>query len=425
MQIPPGKLLVGLSGGADSVALLLMLLEDQRDVVAAHCNFSLRGKDSDDDEEFVRQLCFRYGVPLRVKRFSTREVARQRGISIEMAARDLRYEWFREVMREEDCTYLCVAHHADDNVETFLLNLVRGAGVRGMCGMKPQQGYILRPLLDKTHEELKVWLQQRNECWREDASNADTRYRRNKVRHEVMPLLRQLNPSVHLSIQRAMRSAAMAELALTEAVAELMNESLTILPDGVRVRTDALADSPYAEELLFRVLQTYGFPPSVASDMASHLHDEGGNMYKSRDYAATRTLHKIEVRRSPEQPSSLVLTMGDNILPDGGCIRMSIFTGTPDFSRRECAYLDADLVRGNLVYRPCERGDRFAPYGMKGSKLISDYLADRKCSRIDRMNTRLVCDAETVAWVVGDRVARYFAITGLTQHVLLLEYVAP
>ncbi|MBR1644048.1 MAG: tRNA lysidine(34) synthetase TilS [Alloprevotella sp.] len=422
-MLPPGRLLVGLSGGADSVALLLMLLEARRDVVAAHCNFGLRGKDADADEEFVRQLCFRHAVPLRVRRFPTREVALEPGISIEMAARELRYAWFEELLKEEDCQYVCVAHHADDNVETFLLNLVRGSGVRGLSGMKTRQGHVLRPLLDKTHEELKAWLLKRGECWREDASNADTRFRRNKIRHEVLPLLRELNPSVDAGIQKAMRSISTAEVALGEATSELMRTSLCILPDGVELRTEDFADSPYAEELLFRVLQSYGFPPYVATDMARHLHEEGGNLYETPDYIATRTVRSVEVRRRAEEPEPLVLRMGENPLPEGGLLRMSIFTGTPDFQRRECAYLDADLVQGDLVYRPCQRGDRFAPYGMKGSKLISDYMAGRGMSRVDRMRARLVCDANSVAWVVGDRVARYFAVTGRTRRILLLEYV--
>lgn len=425
MQLPPGRLLVALSGGADSVALLLMLLEEKRDVVAAHCNFRLRGDDADGDEEFVRQLCFRRGVPLHVRRFQTEEVARQRGISIEMAARELRYAWFEELLAEEKCQYVCVAHHADDNIETFLLNLCRGTGVRGMQGMSPQQGHILRPLLGKTHEELKAWLQQRGECWREDATNADTRFRRNKVRHELLPKMRELNPSVDASLLKAMRSISLAEKALSEAVANLMRCSMFVLTDGVKLLTEPLIGNPYAEEVLFRVLQCYHFPPSVAPDIVRHLTDKGGGCYETSTHIATRQPGSIEIRLRPEGGSPIVLHMGDNALPEGGTIRMRYFDGEPDFKNKRHAYLDADLLDGDLVYRPCERGDRFAPYGLNGSKLISDYLAGRKRSRIERMHVRLVCDSRSVAWVVNDRVARYYAITERTQRILLLEYLEP
>lgn len=415
------KLLVAISGGADSVALLLRMVEAGHDVVAAHCNFHLRGADSEADEAFVRSLCERVGVELHVKQFATRDYARGHGVSIEMAARELRYEWFEELRREVGAKYICVAHHADDNVETFLLNLSRGTGLSGLTGMREIHGNIYRPLLHCRREELRKWLRKRGETWREDASNQDVKFRRNKIRHELLPLLREMNPSVERAIGDLMQHLELVEHIVAQDVDERLKGIMRVLADGVAIATESLRDDPLAEELLFRVLRDYGFPPSVATDIAAHLDDEGGSLYETPTHLCTRTLRKIEIRLRPVEIEPLVLKMGRNVLPDGGVLEMSIFEGTPDFKRKECAYLDADKIRGTLVYRATRRADRFKPYGMRGSKLISNYLADRELSRIDRMKARLVCDEEAILWVVGDRVGQKCAVTPATRRILLLE----
>ena len=415
------KLLVAISGGADSVALLLRMVHAGHDVVAAHCNFHLRGADSEADEAFVRSLCKRVGVELHVKQFQTRDYARGHGVSIEMAARELRYEWFEELRRQVGAKYVCVAHHADDNVETFLLNLSRGTGINGLTGMQEIQGNIYRPLLRCRREELRKWLRQRGETWREDASNNDTAFRRNKIRHELLPLLREMNPSVERAICDTMQRLATAERIISSEVAERLKQVMHVLPDGVALETEPLREDPLGEELIFRVLRDFGFPPAVADDVASHLDDEGGSRYDTATHICTRTLRRIEVRRRPTDVNPLVLKMGENILPDGGVLEMSVFEGTPDFSRRECAYLDAASIHGPLVYRSVRRGERFAPYGMRGSKLVSDYLADRNYSRIDRMQARVVSDKEGIVWIVADRVGARCAVTPATQRIILLE----
>lgn len=415
------KLLVAISGGADSVALLLRMVEAGHEVVAAHCNFHLRGADSEADEAFVRSLCERVGVELHVRQFSTRDYARGHGVSIEMAARELRYEWFEELRREVGAKYVCVAHHADDNVETFLLNLSRGTGLSGLTGMQEIQGNVYRPLLRCRREELRKWLRQRGETWREDASNKDVKFRRNKIRHELLPLLREMNPSVERAIGELMQRLEMADRIIAQDVAERLKGIMRVLPDGVAIETESLRDDLLTEELLFRVLRDYGFPPSVATDVAAHLDDEGGSLYETPSHLCTRTRRRIEIRRRPVEFEPFELKMGTNQLPDGGVLEMSIFEGTPDFKRRECAYLDADMIHGTLVYRATRRGDRFMPYGMRGSKLISDYLADRELSRIDRMKARIVSDERGILWVVGDRVGQKCAVTPATRRILLLE----
>ena len=221
-QSPLGGLtIVGLSGGADSVALLLGLLEAGQAVEAAHCNFHLRGAESDGDEAFVRELCAQLGVVLHCVDFDTMDYARRNKVSIEMAARELRYDYFERLRLERGAATIAVAHHRDDNVETLLLHLVRGSGLRGLCGMRLRNGYVVRPMLNIPRLEVERYLAERNQPYRTDSTNVDTRYRRNKVRHELLPLLRQLNPNIEATLEATMQR-------LTEAESRIVS-SLSIL----------------------------------------------------------------------------------------------------------------------------------------------------------------------------------------------------
>lgn len=424
--LAPGScVVVGLSGGADSVALFLVLLRLGYHVEAAHCNFHLRGAESNRDAAFVTDLCARYGVPLHRADFETARSARLAGVSIEMQARDERYAFFESVRRQTGAVAIAVAHHRDDNVETLLLNLVRGAGLRGLHGMAWRNGHVVRPMLGVTRSDVENFLRAEGETFVTDSTNTDTAIRRNLIRHEVLPLLRRLNPSVDATLDATARRLAEADELCRYALDHVRRKVCTPLPDGEVIDAAALLHLPAARSLLFELLRPYGFAPGVCGEIFDGLSGPPGALYDAGDWLAVRGRSTVEVRRRPVRFDAVPLADGDAApLPDGRRLRMQrlsmaalgVVPRVPSV-----AALDAASIEGPLVCRSVRRGDRFTPLGMRGSRLVSDYLTDRKRSRIDKMAATAVCDARGIVWLVGERPDERCRVTEATTEVVLLE----
>lgn len=412
---------VALSGGADSVALLSVLHRLGYDTVAAHCNFHLRGAESDRDEDFCRTLCREIGVEIRVCHFDTTEEARAHGESIEMAARRLRYAWFRELCQEEKVGKIAVGHHSDDNTETVLLNLVRGTGISGLTGMDYERDGIIRPLLDTTHDEITAYLEENHLSHIEDSSNTDTRYKRNLIRHEVIPLLRRLNPSLTQTMRNNMSRFAAAEEAYLRSGEEMLErhtekrtwgDVIDIRKLTLRAAFDAIG-------------RRYGFPQSVVDEIARHESATPRARYESTTHLAAFYRGRLEVCPQPDAYSPRPLEYEYGVTaPDGRTVtarmlrreELTEIPGTPD-----AVALDYDRIVGMPFLRRVLEGDRFEPFGMKGSKLVSDFLTDRHVSQIERLRTAAVADENGILWVVGHRPSRRAAITPDTTTVLLLK----
>ena len=422
---PPSQLLIALSGGADSVALLLIMKQLGYEVVAAHCNFHLRGDESNRDELFVRSLCAEQQVELHVQHFNTAKTAANEGISIEMAARQLRYDWFEEIRQSTRSVAIAVAHHSDDNAETLLLNLVRGTGIRGLKGMLPQNGYIIRPLLDIRREELETYLQEKKQPFVTDSTNLETVYKRNKIRHEVLPLLRQLNPNIDLGLAQTAQRLAEAEVLYRYAITDIRKKVAEQLNDGIRIRLADLKAHPMPGTVLHELLQPYGFSAAETAQIAKKLDLQTGKLFEARAYLAVIHRGQLEVRKKPVPFPSCPLSYDEErALPNSRRIRIR------RLPREELAdipksattvALDADSIEGQLMARSCIDGDRFRPYGMKGSKLVSDYLTDRHRSLIDKLSSYCLCDDKGIVWLAEERVAQRVAITPTTRKVLLIS----
>ena len=425
LLVPDRPVVVGLSGGADSVALFTVLLDLRFPLVAAHCNFHLRGAESDRDARFVADLCRSRGVALRRADFSTAAAARTAGVSVEMQARAERYRFFDEVMRAEGAQAIAVAHHRDDNAETLLLNLVRGTGVRGLAAMTWKSGSVVRPLLGVARRDVENFLRARGQAWMTDSTNADTAFRRNKLRHEVLPLLRELNPSVDATLAATAGRLAEAVELCDYALAHARRKVCSPLPDGEVISLSALMQLPARRTVLFELLRPYGFSPGVCAEIYAGLDGHPGALYESGDYLAVRGRGAIEVRRRPVRFSAVPLSDdSDNPLPDGRHLRTSRMAAAalkviPRLPAVAC--LDAASIEGPLTCRSVQEGDRFTPFGMKGSRLVSDYLTDRKRSRIDKLAACVVCDARGIVWLVGERPDARCAVTAATDSVVLLE----
>lgn len=407
---PTDKLLVALSGGADSVALLCLLSEEGIPCEALHCNFHLRGEESDRDEAFVRNLCAHRGVRLHVTHFETERIAKERHLSVEMAARELRYTWFEEMRQQCHATAIAVAHHRDDSIETLLLNLIRGTGIQGLRGIKPRNGFVVRPLLCLSREELTAYLQRIGQPYVTDSTNLTDTYTRNKIRLRLLPLLEEFNPSIRETLQTTAHLLDEAGAVYDHGIEEGKKR---IVKEG-RIDLHLLRQEPSAEALLYEILSPKGFTPAQVADILNPASQESGRQFLTPAWRVVthRNLLEVEPRTDVAVPPAL---------------HQEKVLYTPDFPiprRRDQACMDAAKLKHPLQLRLWKRGDWFVPFGMKGRKLVSDFLTDLKLSLTEKERQWVLCCGPDICWVVGQRIDNRFRIDAQTKEVLLLS-IAP
>ena len=421
--------LVALSGGADSVALLCVLLELGYKVEAAHCNFHLRGGESDRDETFCKDLCRKRNVPLHIAHFDTHAYAELHKVSIEMAARDLRYNYFSQLLRDLSLGAVCVAHHKDDSVETFLLNLLRGTGIEGLKGIAPKNGDKVRPLLCADREEILAYLSSIGQNFVVDSTNLEDDVQRNKVRLNVIPLLRQINPAACRNIAKAAERISdtlpVIDAAMSEAKGRVCSEA-----NGMTVIDIARLQSEISPEIiLWNVLKDKGFSPSLVERIASMRDARTGREWTSATHTLTVDRGFILVAPLSKKPQKSLRVPETGTYIYDETVKFS-FTLTPidagfAVSRdADCVCLDAADIRFPLTVRPVRNGDSFVPFGMRGRKLLSDFLTDRKVSLVEKRRQLVVADSdERILWVAGIRPDNRFRITETTRQALVLRMV--
>ena len=409
--------LVGLSGGADSVALLLILRKLGYQVEAAHCNFHLRGEESDRDENFVKELCATLNVSLHLIHFDTKSYAEQHQVSIEMAARDLRYGYFRELCKDVSAADVCIAHHRDDAVETLLMNLLRGAGIHGLTGIRPKNDFVRRPLLCINRQEIVDYLDSIGQTYVTDSTNLEADVLRNKVRLRVLPLLEEIAPGAAANIDKTANYLCEAEKVFqTEIYRE---QSTYINNDGKSVEIDRLLQLPSPSSFLHEWLMLLGFNSTQTEQMLGCLGDTG------REFSSAT--HTLVVDRKQLVVEPIAEPMKSIMIPECGTYRYNESTAYKlevlddfDISKSaDVATIDADKVKFPLTLRPVSTGDRFVPFGMKGSKLVSDYLTDQKVSILDKRRQLVLVDSTgTIIWLVGRRTDNRFKISNDTKRAL-------
>ena len=416
------KVLVALSGGADSVALLIALLKLGYRCEAIHCNFHLRGEESNRDEQFTHNLCNRLGVTLHITHFNTAEYATQNGISIEMAAREQRYNTFEQHRTAIGAQAIAVAHHRDDSAETLLLNLTRGTGIKGLRGIQPRNGHIIRPLLCVGRADILEYLKWRGEEYITDSTNLTTDYTRNKIRLELIPKLGEINPSILDSLAATAERLAEAEKIYRRAI----EESTTRVMHGNTIDIKQLQAETSPQTLLHEILSPYGFNSSQTSDIAATLGSSGRTFHSnSHTVVEDRGTLIITAAHAPTVPPTQLPCQGTVSTALGELhIATTPFNGNIP-RERNIALLDCDKLCHPLTLRHTQQGDRFAPLGMRGTKLVSDYLTDRKKTIIEKQQQLVVVDAKgTIAWVVGERPAAPFAIDSKTKKAIHLKWIA-
>lgn len=439
-----GRYIVALSGGADSVALLLILKQLGVSLSAAHCNFHLRGEESERDEQFCVSLCERLGITLHRIHFDTQFYARQHKVSIEMAARDLRYRYFTQLAKDIEADGICVAHHRDDNVETVILNLLRGSGVDGLAGIAPKNGNILRPLLCISRQDILDYLQLQGQNYVTDSTNLEDDALRNRIRHHVIPLLETVNPAAKENIAQTAKYLRQAKMMLeglmgdhqTDGCEEDSCTARDLNNHVISLQKQSIIKAPSPEYMLHSELGKYGFHGDVIDDIYTSLTaKEGGvgKVWKNGSYmlaidrnqllvTALAALDIIQSERPFRFPEEGNFSLGKSLK-----IKLHRYLRTADFTPSKSSHLvtlDADKVSFPLTYRLCEKGDRFYPFGMKGSKLISDYLTDRKRNVVQKMKQHVITDSQgEIVWLIGERTSDRSKITDQTQIILEIELV--
>ena len=414
--------LVALSGGADSVCLLLLLAKLQYKVTAVHCNFRLRGEESQRDENFVRDLCLKNGIKLYVRSFDTHQYAVQNKISIEMAARDLRYAYFEQLRNEIGADAIAVAHHRDDSVETFIMNAVRGTGIRGLGSIQPRNGYVIRPFLCVSHDEILCELQDYGQQYVTDSTNYETVYTRNKVRLDIVPLLRSLNSSASENIFTTIMNMQETLKIYNSFIEEMKRKCVSEENDACIVSMTQIRACISPISVLYEILSEKGFNRNQVCEMLD-ITDSGRTFISSRDDTdnhvniALIDRNRIIIRRKSSDDFEIVG------LSDYPNIKVSVVdvSDVEINSNPRFAYIDEDKVKGHLFVRKVEPGDKFRPFGMKGLKLVNDLLTDMKVDVFQKQQQLILCDEQSVVWVVGRRSSEDYRIDSSTRKVLVLE----
>ena len=416
--------LVGVSGGADSIALLTVLVELGYSCIVGHCNFHLRGEESMRDECFTETYARKLGLPFVKVDFNTRDYAAEHHLSVEMAARELRYAWFEEMRCVHDAQAIAVAHHRDDNVETVLMNLIRGSGIRGMSGIRPKNGFAIRPLLSVARQEILQWLAERQLEYVTDSTNLSAAYTRNFIRLRVLPLLETINPSVRTAINRTAEHLAETESLFAYVMADARKR---VFEAENRLSIKALMQYPSPKTVLFELLKAFHFTPSSVDEIFLSLNKESGKLFFSSS-------HRLVKDRDCLLLSPLAAAGEKEVYfltGEEGC-----WSGPIDlaFSRivrieelhiqkdKDIAYFDLDKLKFPLVLRHWQQGDWFVPFGMQGRKKLSDYFSDKKFSRLEKEQVWLLCSGDEVIWIVGERSDNRFRVECATKRCLVVNF---
>ena len=405
--------IVGLSGGCDSMVLLHVLHRMGYRCIAAHCNFHLRGEESDHDEQFVRNFCQEQDIPLAMTHFETIAYAQEHQLSIELAARELRYEWFESLYLDYQAEAIVVGHHADDQAETLLMHLVRGSGLNGLCGMLPKNGHIVRPLLCVSREAIEQYAQQEHLRYVTDSTNSDTQYRRNYFRHEVIPLLEKLNPQIISTLSRTCQHLQGYQQFIQAETTRLREKCLVKEGNTDYIDLQQLCRHESWETWLYELLTPYGLQGDQVEQLTRSIHAQhSGKQYMSASHRCLLDRTKL-ILQPLVSKTEVVPTLLQHTFP-----RKDM--GAFPLADAPTVCIDADKVKGTLHLRHWQEGDTFRPIGMKGNKKLSDFFTDQKLSVFEKEEVWIVCDDEHIVWVAGHRMDDRYKITADSRTILEL-----
>lgn len=417
------RVLLAVSGGMDSMVLLHLFKQLDVSFSVAHANFQLRGTESDGDEQFVRDTCARLNIPFFSKRFDTNNHATERHLSIQMAARELRYQWFQELASSEGFQCVATAHHLSDSAETMLLNLLHGKGLPGLTGIPVRNGNVIRPLLFATRQQLVAFATENEIVWREDISNATDDYERNFLRHQVVPSLKELNPSLEDTLARTAFRSQQTLSVLHQALDNWKKVHVQERSLGWSIAKSALKDCSSPVLYLSHVLEPIGFHFDQCVSVVEALDAQSGKQFFSSSHRVVVDRDELLVSTISISDDTTVLILSPDapVVRAGKTITASVSDNTSIATDPSWASFDMDKISFPLTWRMWQPGDRFHPLGMKGSKKVSDYLVDEKISRVAKDQVAVLESAGEIIWVVGYRIDERFRVQPSTQRMLVLR----
>jgi tRNA(Ile)-lysidine synthase len=421
---PGEKILLAVSGGIDSMVMSHLFITLGKDIAMAHCNFSLRGIESDMDQEFVQQLSYANNIPFYTERFDTKGYASTNHISVQVAARELRYNWFEKIRMEHGYDKIAVAHNLNDNTETLLINLIRGTGISGLTGMKPLSNRIIRPLLFASREEILSYADRYGIAFREDKSNNETKYTRNRIRHLVLPLLRTLNPSVESTINETAVRLSETEEIVKLFIGRLRSELLSKDESRISLDIDKLKPWAHNSTILFEIFRPYGITGPLVKDLTTIISGKTGGIIYTRKYRIIKNRNEIIIsEREGYKELSCSISGIRGFKEITWVSSVEELTVSPSFnipSGSSVGCFDSDEVLYPVIIRKWRPGDYFYPLGMNHRKKISDFLVDNKYSLPEKEGSLVMeCDGK-IFWLVGKRIDNRFRIKESTKRALII-----
>jgi len=415
------KILLAVSGGADSVALTDLIYKFGANFGIAHCNFCLRSSESDEDENFVRNLAQKYKVPFYNIRFDTKNYASTNKLSIEEAARKLRYDWFHEICNQNLFTKIATGHHADDSLETFFINLTSGTGIRGICGIKPVNGIIVRPLLFSFRYEIELYCKNNKLDYRTDKTNFETIFIRNKFRHNIIPKFTEINPNFKSTLLNNIKIFKDVEKIYKAAIEKSKTNCLQNDGENIKININELQKTEAPETYLFEFINCYGFNSEVCKNIFKSLNSSSGKFFESQT-------HKL----IKDREFLIITTKKSKIIDEFIIFKDDITINTPlpffvEFIKKDnnfmidknpkIAFLDIEKLNFPLILRKWKFGDYFFPLGMKNKKLVSDFLINIKINIIEKENIFVLTSNNEIIWIVGLRIDDRFKLDNNSNNI--------
>lgn len=415
------KLLLAVSGGIDSMVLVNLCFQSKLDFAVAHCNFQLRGEESNGDEDFVKSQTEKLQVPIFIERFNTKAFAEQNKLSIQVVARNLRYEWFYTLLANHNFDYILTAHHLDDSLETFLINFTRGSGIEGLTGIPEQNDKIVRPLLVFSRNEIEAFAQENQITWREDSSNASDKYLRNKLRHEVIPVLNVLNPSLLSSFKNTINHLKLTQSLAQDAAKSLYQKVVSEEEKHTVIDLTKLLKHRNYKAYLFDWLQPFGF--ADWSSVYDLINAQSGKQVLSNTHILLKNRDSLLLFSKQNVVSDEVFWIQKEQSEVKIPLKLSICNAS-DISHQttNVIFVDEDKLQFPLTIRRWQEGDFFQPFGMTGTKKLSKYFKDEKFSLLDKANIWLLCSDDKIVWIIGERQDDRFKVTANTTKILKINH---
>jgi tRNA(Ile)-lysidine synthase len=412
------KLLIAISGGLDSVVLMHLLNQLNYTISLAHCNFKLRGKESDLDEKFVKNLAQKSSNQIFTISFTTAQIAKENKQSTQIAARNLRYNWFQEILNEHHFDFVLTAHHADDNLETFLINLTRGSGLDGFTGIPQVNKHIIRPLLVFSRKEISAFAKENNIEWREDQSNASTKYVRNKIRHEVVPALKEINPSLLESFSKTLENLQESKQIIADRIEDIKKDIVSEEKNSTKIDIQKLQKFSNPKAYLYQLLKEYHF--TEWNDVYTLLSAQSGKQVFSKTHRLLKDRAFLMLSKIKNEKTEKYYFIEENTLEIKHPIHLTFKEVTKKLTEnKQTIYVAKELLKFPLMIRKWQTADYFYPSGMQGKKKLSKYFKDEKLSLLEKEQTWLLCNKDSkIIWIINKRQDnRFFAKEGLKSTI--------